>query len=81
MCGAPANSGGYCSQANDALINKTLTSNNAQPMYTWQDYLAAQLPMMWQPNADYELTEIANNLKGSFRRARRLASTRRTGTS
>ena len=33
-------------------------------MYNWQDYLAPQLPVMWQPNAAYQLTEIANNLKG-----------------
>jgi len=35
-----------------------------QYMYNWQDYLAAQLPVLWQPNADYQLTEIAGNLKG-----------------
>jgi hypothetical protein len=28
------------------------------------DYLSSQLPMIWQPNADYQLNEIANNLKG-----------------
>jgi hypothetical protein len=33
-------------------------------MYTWQNYLSAQLPVMWQPNGVYSLTEIANNLKG-----------------
>ena len=30
MCGAPANSGGYCDKNNDALINQTLTSSNLQ---------------------------------------------------
>ena len=44
MCGAIANSGGYCSSTNDALIDKTLTSSNLNNMYTWQDYLAPQLP-------------------------------------
>jgi len=33
-------------------------------MYSWQDYLAPQLPMEWQPQADYQLNEIANTLKG-----------------
>ena len=64
MCGAIANSGGYCSKTNDNYINTTLTSNDPQAMYTWQNYLSAQLPVMWQPNGVYSLTEIANNLKG-----------------
>jgi peptide/nickel transport system substrate-binding protein len=63
-CGAIANSGGYCSPTNDNYIDKTLTSDNLQDMYTWQNYLSAQLPMQWQPNADYQLTEIVSNLKG-----------------
>jgi peptide/nickel transport system substrate-binding protein len=63
-CGAIANSGGFCDQANDAMIYQTLISGNMQYMYNWQDYLAAQLPVLWQPNADYQLTEIAGNLKG-----------------
>jgi peptide/nickel transport system substrate-binding protein len=33
-------------------------------MYTWQNYLAKQLPVMFQPNGAYSLTEIVNNLKG-----------------
>ena len=64
MTGTPANSGGYSDPTNDALINKTLTSSNLQYMDSWQDYLATQLPFMWQPNADYQLDEIANNLRG-----------------
>jgi peptide/nickel transport system substrate-binding protein len=64
MCGAPANSGGYCSQTNDALIGKTLTSDNLQNMYTWQNYLSKQMPVIWQPNGPYQLTEVVNNLKG-----------------
>jgi peptide/nickel transport system substrate-binding protein len=63
--GAVANSGGYTDPTNDALIQKTLTTGNVQALYTWQDYLAAKLPMMWQPNGAYSLTEIANNLKGA----------------
>jgi peptide/nickel transport system substrate-binding protein len=62
--GSPANSGGYTSPANDALISKTLVSDSPQALYAWQDYLAAQLPMMWQPQADYNVYEIATNLHG-----------------
>ena len=62
-CGVPANSGGYCDKTNDALIGNTLDSG-MQSMYTWQNYLAPRLPMEWQPDADYQLTEIAKNLRG-----------------
>jgi peptide/nickel transport system substrate-binding protein len=63
--GAAANSGGYSNLVNDALISKTLTSSNMQDMYTWENYLAKQLPFIWQPNANYQLNEIASNLKGA----------------
>jgi hypothetical protein len=32
-----------------------------QEMYDWQNYLSAHLPVIWQPNGDYQLTE---NLEG-----------------
>ncbi len=65
-CGAVANSGGYCDPTNDALIQKTLTSSSTQLMYNWQDYLSPQLPVEYQPNAAYTLTEISNDLKGAL---------------
>jgi peptide/nickel transport system substrate-binding protein len=65
LCGAIANSGGYCDSTNDAMIDKTLTSTNLSYMYSWQDYLAKQLPVEWQVNAPYEVNEIVNNLKGA----------------
>ncbi len=64
MCGVPANSGGYCNKQNDSLINATLTTSSNQPMFTWQDFVTPQVPMEWQPNGAYELTEVKNNLKG-----------------
>jgi peptide/nickel transport system substrate-binding protein len=65
-CGAIANSGGYCSKTNDNYINQTLTSNNPSAMYTWQNYLAEQLPVIFQPNGAYALTEVNNKLKGAL---------------
>jgi peptide/nickel transport system substrate-binding protein len=64
LSGVVANAGGYSDPRNDAMINQTLTSSNLTYMYSWQDYLSAQLPMIWQPEADYQLTEITGNLKG-----------------
>jgi peptide/nickel transport system substrate-binding protein len=66
LCGAIDNAGGYCDKTDDALIDKTLTSDNLQDMYTWQDYLAPKLPVMWTPAAAYQLTEVASNLKGAL---------------
>jgi peptide/nickel transport system substrate-binding protein len=64
MCGAVANSGGYCSPQNDSYIQKTLGSSNLSYMYQWQNYLSKQLPFVWQPNGAYQLTEVTSNLKG-----------------
>ncbi len=63
--GSVANSGGYSDPANNAMINQTLTNSNLQPLYSWQDYLAKQLPVFWQPNAPYQLNEISTNLGGA----------------
>ena len=63
-CGAVANSGGFCDPVNDSMIDKTLTSSDLAYIYEWQDYLATQLPVMWQPDADYQLTEVTDNLRG-----------------
>jgi peptide/nickel transport system substrate-binding protein len=65
LCGAIANSGGYCDKTNDGMIQKTLTSTSLSYMYSWQDYLAKQLPVEWQVNAPYLVAEIASNLKGA----------------
>jgi peptide/nickel transport system substrate-binding protein len=64
MSGSMANSGGYTDPANNAMINQTLTSSNLSALYSWQNYLAAKLPVEWQPNGAVQLTEIASNLRG-----------------
>jgi peptide/nickel transport system substrate-binding protein len=64
-CGAIANSSGYCDSTDDSMIATTLTSaGTTQDFYTWQNYLATQLPVQWQVNAPYLVAEIANNLQG-----------------
>jgi peptide/nickel transport system substrate-binding protein len=64
LAGSGAYSAGYSDRQNDSLINQTLTSTSNQALYTWQDYLSQQLPVIWQPNGAYQLTEIASNLRG-----------------
>jgi len=65
-CGAVANSGGFCDKTNDSLIAQTLTNDNLSLFYKWQNYLAPKLPVIYQPNAAYTLTEVSNSLKGYF---------------
>jgi peptide/nickel transport system substrate-binding protein len=71
--GSGANSGGYTDAKNDSLINQTISSSNLQLLWNWQDYLATQIPVIWQPNGVYELTEIANNLRGVMPQSTTLA--------
>jgi peptide/nickel transport system substrate-binding protein len=73
MSGSGANSSGYTDARNDALINQTLISSSLQPLYQWQDYLATQVPVLWQPNGVYELSEVANNLRGVIPQSTTLA--------
>jgi peptide/nickel transport system substrate-binding protein len=64
LTGAGANSGGYTNSQNDSMINATLTTNSTGPLDSWQDFLSKQVPVIWQPNGVYELSEITSNLRG-----------------
>ena len=62
-CDAIGDSGGYCDRANDALINKTLTSGNLHTCTPGRT--------TWHPAAGdlaagrrLQLTEVASNLQG-----------------
>ena len=46
------------------MIAKTLTSSSLSYMYSWQDYLQPLLPVEYQPNAAYTLSEVSNSLHG-----------------
>jgi len=48
----------------DALIEATQHSDSPAAMRAYTEYGSITLPAIWQPNYDYQLTEIANNLKG-----------------
>lgn len=58
--GAGSNSGSYTDPTNDALIKATYTTDTTLTQY--EDYLAQQLPVVWQPNAVTSLTEIQKGL-------------------
>ncbi|HEY1651390.1 MAG TPA: ABC transporter substrate-binding protein [Acidimicrobiales bacterium] len=60
--GAGSNSSNYSNGKADSLISATTDTNTNLDAY--QNYIAKQLPFVWEPNADYQLTEVANNLRG-----------------
>jgi len=62
--GSGANSGGYSNSQNDDMISQTLTSHSSAALFDWQNYLSAQVPMVWQPNGAYALYEVSDNLRG-----------------
>lgn len=65
--GAGANFGGYSNPVNDANITYTNTAPPAQSQQAldrYQKYLAQQLPVLWQPNYNYQLTLIKNGVNG-----------------
>jgi peptide/nickel transport system substrate-binding protein len=62
--GSGANSGGFSDPVNDKMIGQTLTSQSPGTLHSWQDYLSPRVPVIYQPNGVYQLSEIANNLRG-----------------
>ncbi len=61
--GAPSNSGSYSDPTNDRLTNQTTSSDVS--LTKWENYLAQQLPVVWQPNTVTEMSEIRNDLRGA----------------
>ena len=60
--GSPNNSGGYDNAKNNTMINATLAARTpsafSAAMDSWQNYLAAQLPVAWTPNTPTLLETI-----------------------
>lgn len=63
--GAGSNSGSYTNPAIDKLIIDTTTQSGTAVMRAYEDALAKDLPVIWQPNYTYSLTEVANGLQGA----------------
>ena len=60
--GAGSNSGSYTDPTNDANIVATNTTQT--PLTAYENYLAQQLPVVYQPNRVTVLTEISHGLSG-----------------
>ena len=60
--GSEANYGDYSDYVNQTLITQTIDTNAT--LTSWENYLAKQLPDVFQPNQAYALTEYKKNLTG-----------------
>ncbi|HEV8064889.1 MAG TPA: ABC transporter substrate-binding protein, partial [Acidimicrobiales bacterium] len=61
--GAGSNSGNYSDATDDRLIVATNKGSSSAVFAQWGNYLAEQLPVIWQPQTVTE-DEVADNLKG-----------------
>lgn len=61
---AGGNFGHYTDPTADALIEKTLRTDDLQVLYEYQDYIAEQVPVIFTPNFPIRLLEVAHNLRG-----------------
>jgi peptide/nickel transport system substrate-binding protein len=62
--GAGVNLGSYADAQATQLIKQTTTSGSASAMQTYSAYLAQNLPVLWVPNPDYQVSAIKNTLGG-----------------
>jgi peptide/nickel transport system substrate-binding protein len=62
--GAGSNSGSYSDKKADELIKATNFGDSTLAQY--ENYLTTNLPVVWQPNLRYSLTEVDTTLHGVF---------------
>jgi len=60
--GAVSNYGSYSSPMNDELVKQT--DFGTATLATWENYLSDNLPVVYQPEEAFYLTEIQKNLQG-----------------
>jgi peptide/nickel transport system substrate-binding protein len=64
--GAAFNAGSYSNPHLDALIQATHTSSGAKPLYAYEDFMARNLPVLWQPVAPQQVSAIKTSLGGAL---------------
>ncbi|MGA5134107.1 ABC transporter substrate-binding protein [Streptomyces olivoreticuli] len=62
--GAGGNFGHYSDAEADRLINASVTTNDPQALYDYQDYIAEQVPVLFTPNFPIRLFEVSEDLHG-----------------
>jgi peptide/nickel transport system substrate-binding protein len=59
------NGGLYSNAEANALISK-LGSGGYPALYAYEDYIAKQLPMLWMPQLDNQISAVNSKLQGTF---------------
>jgi peptide/nickel transport system substrate-binding protein len=62
--GSAENFGSYSNPTNDANINATHTVSGTAVLGKYENYLATQLPVIWMPEPNSQISEIRSTLKG-----------------
>ncbi|MGH9070044.1 MAG: ABC transporter substrate-binding protein [Acidimicrobiales bacterium] len=62
--GSPLDIGGFNDTTNAANVAATIHRNSPSAFYSYEDYLARQVPWIWLPSPDYHLTEVTSSLEG-----------------
>jgi peptide/nickel transport system substrate-binding protein len=61
---AGGNFGHFTDPRADELIARTVTTDDPEVLYEYQDYIAEQVPVIFTPNFPIRLFEVAKNLRG-----------------
>ena len=61
--GGVDNGGSYSSHTADTLMNN-LASGGYPALYKYENYIAQQLPVLWLPQFDAQISAVSNKLKG-----------------
>jgi peptide/nickel transport system substrate-binding protein len=62
--GSGSNFANYSSPTADKLIDETV--HGTASLAAYQDYLADQVPVLWLPQAPYQISEISNKVHGAL---------------
>ena len=65
VSGASSNAGEYANPTADSLITLTNTSSSLTALYNYEDFMATNLPVIFQPAADV-LWEVSKNVCGAL---------------
>jgi peptide/nickel transport system substrate-binding protein len=65
-CGAGDNFDGYCSSEMTKLIAATHIGSGLASLFTYENYLAEQIPYLWLPQPDYQISAVKKGLTGVY---------------
>lgn len=63
-CNGNNNHENYCDPQQDKLDNAAASQGTANATAAWEKFVSTQLPMIWIPNADFEIVAAKNTLSG-----------------